>query len=72
MTALLSTCPYNTILHTAQSDVAYKEADVAAVVYSMALPSHATCITTLVDFAHKHWYGAETDFAVHDGGMQAA
>ncbi len=49
------------ILNIAQSDVACKEADIAALLYSMALPSHAPCITTLGQFAHKHWYGAKPD-----------
>ena len=60
------------MLHIAPSDIANKEVDIAAVVYSMALPSRATCITTLGHFAHTHQYGANADFAVHDGGMQAA
>lgn len=60
------------ILHIAQSDVACKEADMVAVAFSMTLPSHAACITTLGHCVHKHCYSAKTDFAVHDGGMQAA
>ena len=60
------------MLRIVQSGIACKEVDVAAVVYSMALPSRVTCITTLGHSAHNHQYGAKADFAVHDGGMQAA